>query len=112
MHAQDLDAPVETGESGGKRSRQPLLGRLLAAEPGNEALARNAEQDGDAEFLKQAQTLKQFDIMAIVLAETDAGIDRDPRWRDAGIGAGRQALDEVGADVQRGIGVARILLHG
>ena len=67
---------------------------------------------GAAEPVEDAQGAEQRQVVGQRLAEADAGVDDQPRARDAGTLAGLDAGGEPIVDVEHDVGIARIVLHG
>ena len=106
--ARMMAAPLATAdEMRGDRAAQALVGRS-GRNLVDEALARGAEQERQAERLELAEPRDRDEALLRRLAEADAGIEHDVLARDAGargdLERAREERRDIGHDVDRGIG--------
>src|ERR1700731_2009798 len=85
MHADDVSALQNAGSDGRCGTPDPLvalgiLARLGAQYVGDETFSGCADQERVTELGELGQSAEQFEILRVVLAETDAGIDDDLRF--------------------------------
>src|SRR5262245_9481421 len=73
--APDLHAAGQAGLMRSDRAGNPRLRRLAPAEAAEEALARGAQCDRAAEDMECRQLIEQAQIVRILLAEAEAGIE-------------------------------------
>ena len=104
MDTENGGAARERREVGGERADQPVVD-AGAEQIAEQALARHADQDRQAEGRAQARGQRErLEILRLVLAEADARVEQDARARNAGaIGERQRAIKEtaeVGFDVE------------
>src|SRR5262249_57761087 len=96
------------------RAADALIGRRWRYRV-DEALARSADQEGEAEQFELAKPRDRDDALLWRLAETDAGVEHDHVARNAGAFRDVERTGEkrrdVGHDVDRRIGGRAILHH-
>ena len=83
MHADHLHPLRRPCKRHSDTARHPPRGVVLAGNGADKALARGAQQDGQAQIVKQRQTRQQAQVMRQGLAKADTRIDGDMRARNA-----------------------------
>jgi hypothetical protein len=84
VNAKERSASGERGEACGNRPDELPLDPALDQRT-EKLLARYADKNGAAKFLKLAQSRDHFDVLARGLAERNSGIKDDARLRNSGL---------------------------
>src|SRR5689334_21521028 len=112
MDANELHALARRPQRCGERTAEPFARAPATAESADEGFAGCAEHHGASCCMEQREPRQEREIVRILLAEADAGIDGDALARNArGLTGGDASFQEI-EDVESGIVVAWILLHG
>ena len=88
------------------------LGVFVGVNAGNPGFAREADDEGAAEFAEHRQRAEEGEVMGEGLAEAEAGIKGDAGAGDAGALEGGEAVGEPVVDVGGGVCVVGVVLHG
>ena len=111
MHAEDLRALHSTRNRRGMASGLAGFQVLALAQPGDEALARRAKQNGAAEAVEQADAPDQRKIVDRGFAKANAGVYDDPFFGNSAGLRVSNALREVVVNFQQNIFLSWIILH-
>src|SRR5262249_53498901 len=96
----------------GERAADALARAATAAEAADEGLARRAQHARASRRMEQRKPRQEREVVRVLLAEADAGIDGDALAGNArGLARADARFQEI-EHVERGIVVLGILLHG
>ena len=100
VDAQHVRPAVEAVRDGRERAGQPCAGRAVG-ERADEVLARDGEQDRQAQLVQLVEAAQQLDRLRRVLAEVGAGADQEPLVRHARRACDLEPLGQQGASRRR-----------